>query len=262
MTMHGRAVLLVLVALVAVSSAGVAQEQGSVVATTPWTAAFARAAGADAVHVLAPYEMQHPPEYELRPSDLQRVRDADIVVYAGYENMMSRLGELFDRGGSGGTTSGPRPVQIATDYSMETLRTSLLKIARELDTVPAARRALERFEAFFEDWRGELAERGLSGAAVIAHSFQTALARELGFRVRGEIGPAPLQARDIAELSRREARLCLDNWHNTVSEPLQEVMQDTRFVELINFPGKDNTRTLLDVLRYNRERMREAIAGS
>jgi hypothetical protein len=158
--------------------------------------------------------------------------------------------------------SGPRPVQIATDYSMETLRTSLLKIARELDTVPAARRALERFEAFFEDWRGELAERGLSGAAVIAHSFQTALARELGFRVRGEIGPAPLQARDIAELSRREARLCLDNWHNTVSEPLQEVMQDTVFVEFINFPGKDNTRTLLDVLRYNRERMREAIAGS
>ena len=88
------------------------------------------------------------------------------------------------------------------------------------------------------------------------------LARELGLRVRGEIGPAPLQARDIAELSQREARLCLDNWHNTVSGPLQEVMENTLFVEHINFPGKDNTRTLLDVLRYNRERMREATAGS
>ena len=63
----------------------------AVVASTAWTAAFGYAAGAETIHVLAPYEMRHPPEYELKPSDIAVLSQADFVIYAGYERMAEKI---------------------------------------------------------------------------------------------------------------------------------------------------------------------------
>ncbi len=65
--------------------------QNVVVASTSLTGAIARAATAREVRVLAPSEMRHPPEYDLKPSDLLKFEGADVVVYAGYEKMVPKL---------------------------------------------------------------------------------------------------------------------------------------------------------------------------
>ena len=56
-----------------------------VVASTSWTAAFARAAGATDIVTIAPMELRHPPEYEIKPSDLAAVAAARFLVHSGYE---------------------------------------------------------------------------------------------------------------------------------------------------------------------------------
>ena len=59
----------------------------TILATNSWTAAFAKMAGVDSagmiIQQLAPADMEHPPEYELKPSDVKIIRDADLLIYAG-----------------------------------------------------------------------------------------------------------------------------------------------------------------------------------
>ena len=75
---------------------------------------------------------------------------------------------------------------------------------------------------------------------------------ELGFTIKGVFGPAPLEAAQIAKLSAEKVTYIVDNWHNEVAGPLRETMPDTRYASLINFPGPDATKTLMDVLSDNR----------
>ena len=63
-----------------------------VVAATGWAAAFARAAGAEDVLVIAPENLQHPPDYDPKPSDLMRLRDADFIVLEGSRASPSACG--------------------------------------------------------------------------------------------------------------------------------------------------------------------------
>ncbi len=137
---RSRAAVLLLACLFAgIAARGFATEELRVVATTPWTAAFALAAGVENVRVLAPYEMQHPPEYELRASDVVRVQ--------------------------------------------------------------------------------------------------------------------------IDELTQAAPAVVVDVWHNESAGPLRETVPGAIFVSLINFPGRDGTRTLMDVLQHKRSALTEAVEG-
>ncbi len=54
----------------------VAEAQGpKVVASTSWVAAFAKLAGATDITVIAPSNLQHPPDYDPKASDLEAVAD-------------------------------------------------------------------------------------------------------------------------------------------------------------------------------------------
>jgi hypothetical protein len=229
---------------------GSVEETEEVVATTSWTAAFASAAGAESIHVLAPYELRHPPEYELAPSDVQRVGEASFVIFAGYERMVERLKDAVG--------DGPQLIQITTTYELDTIRSSVRRIASAIGTEEAAERRITEIEEFYADWRAELVNAGLSESRVICHMFQAPLAKELGFEVVGTFGPAPLEATQIRSLSETEVDFIIDNWHNDVGKPLTETMPDTPVVTFVNFPGHEGTRSLLDVLRYNREEFGEA----
>lgn len=223
-----------------------------VLATTPWTAAFAELAGADDVDLLAPYEMRHPPEYELRATDLQRIDDADLLVYAGYENMMDRLRDAI---GSGATEA----VQISTTHTGAAIEEAAMKIAEAIGTVGQARENLERMELFFDEWRAELRELGLHERPVIVHSHQRALFEDLGVEIGGVFGPGPLEAQQIGRLSGSEAVVIIDNWHNEIGQPFAETMPGIPAVSFINFPGREGTRTLSDVLELNRQELRSAL---
>ena len=62
-----------------------AQEQ-LVIASTSWVQAYAVAAGGKNIVTIAPFELQHPPEYEMKPSDLIAVQNASLIVYSSYES--------------------------------------------------------------------------------------------------------------------------------------------------------------------------------
>ncbi|TVR05831.1 MAG: ABC transporter substrate-binding protein [Spirochaetaceae bacterium] len=231
----------------------VGQDGPRVVATTPWTAAFALAAGVRDVHVLAPYEMRHPPEYELRATDVARVQNADLLVFGGYEAMMSRLRDAIGR-------DSPRMVQIRTDHARTTIAESVMTIALETGTVPAARANVAEIVAFLDDWRAEIARSRVHDVPVVVHAFQQAIARELGIEPVGVFGPGPMSARQISELTQRRPALMVDVWHNEAAGPLRETVPDAVYVSLMNFPGRDGTRTLMDVLQHKRRALAEAVA--
>ena len=223
----------------------------SVVASTAWTGAFARVAGADEVRVLAPFDLSHPPEYELRPSDIRTVMNADLVIYAGYENMVERLVEAAGQ-------SDAETIQIQTIHSVPVMTRSVLSIARALGTEETAGRNLDRLVEFLDEWSREVGDYEYDGQPVVAHFHQQALARQLGMNVVGVFGPAPLEARQIDELTRMEPALIIDNGHNPVAEPIAETTQAAVSV-WYNFPGIEGTRTLMEIFELNRAAFRDTV---
>ncbi|MGA2761944.1 MAG: zinc ABC transporter substrate-binding protein [Spirochaetia bacterium] len=225
---------------------GFAQQKGiRVVATNTWTAAFAAAAGAKNIVTIAPGDLRHPAEYELKPSDVALLKGAKLIVTTGFEVMAKRLAEA----------AGSRKIRILrieADYSLETMRSSILAIAEVLGTQDQANSAIADLESFLSSWKQELRDDGVYGAPIVVHVFQQPLMAELGFAIKGTFGPAPLEAAQIAKLSGEKVTYIVDNWHNEVAAPLKETMQDARYASLINFPGPDGTKTLLDVLSDDR----------
>lgn len=247
--MSSRFRALVLIFLACAMTAGAAGIR--VVATNSWTAAFAAAAGATDIVTLAPSALRHPAEYELKPSDVEALRGASLIVYTGFEVMARKL---TDAAGS----RSIRLLKIDADYTVLVLRASITAIADVLGTQAAAARSLSELEAFLGSWKAELAGAGLGGATVVAHVFQRPLMTQLGFTVGGVFGPGPLEAAQIAKLSPIDAKLIVDNWHNEAGGPLRETMGSARYVSLVNFPGPDGTRSLLDVLSDDRARLKAA----
>jgi len=241
-------------ALVLLSLGGALCAQGKqvrIVATTSWTAALAEAAGATDVRTIAPSDLRHPAEYDLKPSDVTALSGADLIVSTGFEVMAKRLAEAAG-------SRRIRILQVDADYSLPTLRRSILAIAAVTGTESQARASIRALEDFMTSWKADLRAQGLEGAPVAVHLFQQPLAQELGFTVAGVFGPAPLEAAQISRLSARKVTLVIDNWHNEVAGPLRETMRDSRFASLINFPGPDGTVSLLDVLADNRKRLEAA----
>ncbi len=225
-------------------AAAAGADGGSVVASTEWTAAFARAAGISEVTVLAPAASRHPAEYQLRPSDLRAVAAADALIFAGYEAMATRMQELAPKDAT--------VLRIDTDYSLATLRRSLAALQPAGGTTEAAATSLRAIAEEYAAWRAELAARGLAGAPALVHRFQEPLARELGFEVVATFGPLPPQAAALASLAEAEVALIIDNHHNAVAVPLAEMHAPAPVAAFLNFPGAAGTATLLDVVRHNR----------
>lgn len=244
--MRNRMILLLLCLAAALTP--VMADETLVVATTPWTGAFLQAAGVEEYTILAPFEMLHPTEYELKPSDIKTIMDADLLIYAGYEVMMPRLKNTVGK-------DTAKLLQITTNYNPADLRKSVLSIAQLTGTVDKARENLQAIDRFYEDWKLYLNQKGLIGASVIVHFFQRPLLAELGFNITGVFGPGPLEPKQISELAKTGTILIIDNYHNPMASPLEEVIKDSIRVEWINFPGKDGSRSLLDVLKYNKNQL-------
>jgi hypothetical protein len=220
-----------------------------VVATNTWTAALASAAGATTIVTLAPADLRHPAEYDLKPSDVTALQGADLIVYTGFEVMAKKLA---DAAGS----QKIRLLQIDADYSLKTLRTSITSIASVVGTTDVARKNIAVLETFMTSWKDELRAAKVFGAPILVHAFQQPLMAELGFTIKGVFGPDPLEAAQITKLSKESVRMIVDNWHNEVAQPLTETVKGATLVSLINFPGVNGTVSLLDVLIEDRARLK------
>jgi hypothetical protein len=252
MRLFTRTVLVFVMSLATVLSGFAAAKGLRVIATNSWTAALAAAAGATTIVTLAPSDLRHPAEYELKPSDIAALDGADLIVYTGFEVMAQKLA---DAAGS----RKIRMLKIDADYSLATLRASLSAIAAATGTEEVARQNIAVLEKFMASWKEELRAAKVFGAPILVHVFQRPLMAELGFTIKGVFGPAPLEAAQIAKLSKESVRLAVDNWHNEVAAPLKETLKDARFASLINFPGPAATVSLLDVLIEDRARLKGAL---
>ena len=235
---------LAILMLSAAVSTSLGAESLKVVATTEWTAAFCRAAGLDDIKVLAPASLQHPADYELKPSDVLALMEADLIVFGGYEAMMERIRSHV-------AGSETEMLQIVTAYAPPVIETSVRAIAVAAGTQNSAETNLLLIKEAFGEARRLTAEAGLAGSKVVVHQFQVPFARAAGLDVVKEFGPAPPGARLIAGAAETAAVMVLDNSHNPVSAAIQEVLPLADAVELINFPGAGGTRTLADVIIYN-----------
>lgn len=225
-----------------------AENQIKVLATNSWTAAFVQAAGGNAQQ-LAPSIMEHPPEYELRPSDVKKVRDADLLVFAGYEILMKTVFDSFDK-------ADEQMVKIMTSYSPVMFEKSVLAIAQRLGTTAEAHHNIAAYKQAIVEARLKLKNAGLLGSQIIVQFHQKPLAAALGFDILGVFGPQPLEVRQIADFGKMKPKFIIDNAHNPMATPLIEIL-DVEAVELVNFPGFPNSDgtiypdTLVGVMNYN-----------
>lgn len=219
-------------------------EEVQVLATNSWTAAYVRLAGFEEVQVLAPAAMQHPTEYELNIEDIRKIRQARLIVNAGYEVMMDRVRTGLD-------VEQERLITIKTGYSMEAINRSVMAIADRLGTQDEARHNLEALAVVFENARQEIRSAGLDESKYLVQHFLQPLAEELDLEITGVFGPGHLEAFNIRELMQQPFDIILDNAHNPVAKPLEASSEGVDVVYLLNFPGMHGTRSLEDVVRYN-----------
>lgn len=215
-----------------------------VIATTSWTAAYAIAAGATDVSVLAPYEMVHPSEYELRPGDIGRLSKTKLIVYAGYEVMVSQIK-------AGLKIPEEKMLKISTSYNFTEIEESVMSIAKRLGTEQIAKKNLEEIKQLLLQGRIDIHKKGLDKQPVLVHFFQESFAKELGINPLLIFGPAPPEPKQILEMAHTNAVLIIDNAHNPVGGSVKEVLKNGDYKLLLNFPGLYQTRTIADVIRYN-----------
>ena len=125
-----------------------------VVASTSWAAAFADIAGADEVESIAPVNLRHPPEYEITVSDVQKISDSEVFIFAGFERMMKTLGtKVANKGVS---------VQVTLDNSLATVKASTLKIAEVLGTEDIQKVRFAEYEKLVKDGQKKVLKKKLN----------------------------------------------------------------------------------------------------
>ena len=234
----------------ATRAAPAADREPRVVASTAWAGAVARAAGAREVRVLSPPTLQHPPEYEPRPSDLLAVAEADFLVLGGFERFAQRLREAV---GSRGQV-----VQVRLDHDPEVTDPEVRRLAALLGDPAEAERNLSALQRERERFTGTVAEILGQGARprALVHRFLDAWARLAGLDVVATFAMGPARPSDLLRLLERRPQMVLDNAHAPGGAELAETAGVPRVV-LANFPGSD--LDLAGVVRENARRFRVAL---
>jgi len=215
-----------------------------VVASTSWTAAFARAAGAKDITTIAPLELRHPPEYEIKPSDLMAVSGACFLVHSGYERFAKRLAETAGN-------EGLSIVQVYTDNIPDTFKAEARKLAIAFGTLPAWETWAVSFDATTADMKARV------GAAypdkrVAVHKYLKTFAEWLGFNVVATFGPGEPSPALLLEIVRAKPALIIDNYHNPSAKAIMEAIS-VPLVTLVNFPGPGGNGTIDEVFAQNEE---------
>jgi len=231
--------------------AGAKGDSIEIMATNSWTAAYVEAATGEECPYLAPSDMSHPPEYELKPGDFEKLTRTAHFVYAGYEVMMKEISSSAD-------IPEEALVSIQTGYSKKVLAGSIAAVGVLMGTEDIAAESIAELMGVLDAGKEALAEAGEVNVVVNFH--QKALAEEMGFNVLAVFGPAPLQPGQLETLSELEGvDLILDNAHNPMGEILKEFFPGASYASGINFPGIDGTSSLEEVLQRNINLLKERL---
>ncbi len=220
-----------------------------VVASTSLAGAIAKASGAKEVRILTPGETRHPPEYDLRPSDLLKFEGADIVIYGGYERMVQKLLEASKN-------KNIHAIQIETETSPENLVNQVRKISKLLGTQKQA----QAWEIGFSQKLNILKKKisFISGRKAVAHRFAQPFAKWAGLHLLRIVTPGELTPKVIAEAVMMRPELVVDISHFPNAKVIAE-NAGCKYIQVINFPGVENTKTLEDLFEYNTSQLLKAL---
>jgi zinc transport system substrate-binding protein len=220
----------------------------TIVASTSLTAAIARAAGATEVRVITPPDVKHPPEYELRPSDIAKFDGATAVVFAGYERMVKKLAE---------TLKGRNilMIQIDTTTTPDNLIVQAKKIAAAIHTEKLELAWEKAFNEKLVALRPRLAP--FAGKKAVVHLHAQGFARWAGLSVVQVIMPGEQSVKAVAEAVAKQPEIVADILHMPAARMIAD-NAGCRYTQLINFPGVDKTVTIEDVFEFNTEQIVKA----
>ena len=216
-----------------------------VVASTSWAAAFADIAGADEVESIAPVDLRHPPEYEITVSDVQKISESEVFIYAGFERMMKTLGSKVSNKGTS--------VQVTLDNSLATVKTSTLLIAKALGTEDIQKVRFAKYEELVKEGQKKVLKKKLNKKKVLCNKNQTYLAKELGLEIVGVFGPGAVSAEELLEAKKAGYDLIIDNIHNPTGKPVTEVLPKAKYIKWRNFPTAVEHDALKKVVSDNIE---------
>ncbi len=221
-----------------------AQSESSfrVVASTSWTAAFARAAGAKDITTIAPLELRHPPEYEIKPSDLLAVSGARFLVHSGYERFAKRLAETAGN-------EGLAIAQVYTDNIPDTFKAESRKLAVAFGTLPAWESWALSFDALIFGMKTRIGA-AFPDRRVAVHKYLKTYAEWLGFEVVATFGPGEPSPSQLLEIVKAKPALVIDNYHNPSAKAITEALS-VPLVTLINFPLPGGKGTIEEVFARN-----------
>ncbi len=217
-----------------------------VVASTTWAGAFAKAAGAENVTVIAPASVVHPPDYDPKASDLTGIASADFVLYAPFDSFAPRIKEA-----AGGTA---RLVEVKLENTAGNIGAEVTRLGQLFGTPDKAAAWLMTFGA--EQTRLAASAREAvpePAPTAVSHMFMAYWGEFAGVAVTGTYGPEPLSATQLADLTAKKPTLVLANSHLPPSPDIP----GARTVQLVNFPQAD--LDLLAVFRTNADRLTAAL---
>lgn len=216
------------------------------VASTSWVASIAELAGIDNVDCIAPANLRHPPEYEITAEDMVKVKDAELILNAGYEAMMKVISNAAE-------VDSSKIVKVKTTNTEANLSAMVEMLSNLAGTQEEAEKRYSEYKDLIEKARQLIREKGYDKFTVWAHADQAEFARDLGLNVVGTFGRAQLSAEQIAEAALNNYDIVIDNAHNPVASPVAEVSPSSVILLWSNFPDHLGNNALYNVLKGNLE---------
>lgn len=239
-------VLLLILLTASIFAKGAKEEKVEVLCSTSWTCAFADLAGVDKLDALAPATLRHPPEYELVPSDIVKVKNSKIFIMAGYEKMMETIKDTI-------AEEDCILVSVSTQNSIEKVKSETEKISKVTGTEPR----IQNYIDTVEDGAKYVASSG-KGKKVFCHAMQIYLAKDLGLEIVGTYGPGPVTAEQILSCKASGADFIIDNVHNPIASPLKDA-SGLDVVVWRNFPERLERDALVNVVKENIEALKAVL---
>ncbi|MDO4769787.1 MAG: ABC transporter substrate-binding protein [Brachymonas sp.] len=205
--------------------------QPRVVASTSWVAAFAKAAGIQDVALVAPANLQHPPDYDPKPSDLAAIAQADYVLVAGFEGFAQRMKEA----------SGSRAevINVRVDNQPANIKKQVMALAEKFGTQQAAAAWIARFDQRVAALEKEIAAAVPKPAPrVVAQFWMAYWVPFASMELVGTYGPRPVTASELAKLSALKPDVVIINAHVQGGNLFNDL--PAKKIVLHNFPPANN----------------------
>ena len=231
------------------SSAKGAPKAPKVVASTTWAGAFAKAAGAASVAVVAPATTIDPAGYDPRPEELTAVADADFVVYAESDKFAAEL--------QAAVSDKNKLVKVDLKNSAQVIKAEVTRLGGLFGTAAAAARWLA---SFAEEYEGHVQHVGSMAPIppwrAVTDVDVASWAEFARVPVVGSYGATALTPAELARLTSKKPRLVLANAHQPAGTPS---IPGAKRIDLFSYPNAD--LELGPVFNTNAELIGRAFTG-